>query len=169
MRSEGSSRLRRISRRKLVFGRLVEILTMMQSCASAAKLRAAGQIFRSASEPVRITASRHLGSSIRQRAEKPARAPNSSVVMLVPVTPFRPLLGRRPCGVDSPRGELQVITQVTRVPPAVHLVDLALRLGRDRIGGINAGGPWRSGFAWTHHWREMDSNYWSRQGRIHVL
>jgi hypothetical protein len=91
MRSEGSSRLRRISRRKLVFGRLVEVLTMMQSCASAAKLRAAGPIFWSASQPVRITASRHLGSSIRQCAEKPARAPNSSVVMLVPVTPFRPL------------------------------------------------------------------------------
>ena len=49
MRSEGSSRLRRISRRKLVFGRLVEVLTMMQSCASAAKLRAAGPFFRSAS------------------------------------------------------------------------------------------------------------------------
>jgi len=31
----GSSPLGRISRRKLVFGRLVEILTMMQSCASA--------------------------------------------------------------------------------------------------------------------------------------
>ena len=57
------------SRRKLVFGRLVEVLTMMQSCASAAKLRAAGPIFSSASEPVRITASRHLGSSIRQCAE----------------------------------------------------------------------------------------------------
>ena len=95
MRSEGSLRLRRISRRKLVFGRLVEVLTMMQSCASAAKLRAAGPIFRSASEPVRITASRHLGSSIRQCAETPARAPNSSVVMLVPVTPFRPLDVRR--------------------------------------------------------------------------
>ena len=84
MRSEGSSRLRRISRRKLVSGRFVEVLTTMQSCASAAKLR--GPIFRSASEPVRITASRHLGSSIRQCAEKPARVPNSSVVMLVPVT-----------------------------------------------------------------------------------
>src|SRR5215472_3735097 len=31
------------------------------------------------------TGSRHLGSSTRQCAEKPARAPNSSVVMLVPV------------------------------------------------------------------------------------
>ena len=75
------------SRRKLVFGRLFEVLTMMQSCASAAKLRAAGPFFQSASEPVRIAASRHLGSSIRQSAEKPARAPNSSVVMLVPVAP----------------------------------------------------------------------------------
>jgi hypothetical protein len=35
-----------------------------------------------------------LGSSIRLR-RKPARAPNSSVVMLVPVTPFRPLDVRR--------------------------------------------------------------------------
>ena len=59
MRSEGSSPLRRISCRKLVCGRLVEVLTMMQSCASAAKLRAAGPIFGSASEPVRIAASRH--------------------------------------------------------------------------------------------------------------
>ena len=88
MRSEGSSRLRRISRRKLVFGGLVEVLTMMQSYASAAKLRAAGPFFQSASEPVRIAASRHLGSSIRQCAEKLARAPNSSVIMLVLVTPF---------------------------------------------------------------------------------
>ena len=97
MRSEGSSRLRRISRRKLVFGRLVEVLTMMQSCASAAKLRGGG-----ANLLVGIRASsnhgfRHLGSSIRQCAEKPARAPNSSVVMLVPVTPFRSLdIRRRP-------------------------------------------------------------------------
>ena len=72
MRSEGSSRLRRISRRKLVFGRLVEVLTMMQSCAPAAKLRAAGPIFRSASEPVRITASRHsdrqFGSALKASA-----------------------------------------------------------------------------------------------------
>ena len=60
------------SRRKLVFGRLVEILTMMQSCASAAKLRAAGPIFQSASEPVRITASRHsarqIGSALKASA-----------------------------------------------------------------------------------------------------
>jgi hypothetical protein len=89
----GSSPLGRISRRKLVFGRLVEILTMMQSCASAAKLRAAGPIFQSASEPVRITASRHSDRQFGS-ALKPARAPNSSVVLLVPVNPFQPV-GRK--------------------------------------------------------------------------
>ena len=52
------------SRRSLVCGRSVRILTMMQSCASAAKLRAAGPFFRSASMPCSNTASRHLGSSI---------------------------------------------------------------------------------------------------------
>ena len=44
MRSEGSSRLRRISRRKHVFGRLVEVLTMMQSCASAGEAPGGGAI-----------------------------------------------------------------------------------------------------------------------------
>jgi hypothetical protein len=39
------------SRRTLVFGRSVRILTMMQSCASAAKLRAAGPFSLSASVP----------------------------------------------------------------------------------------------------------------------
>jgi hypothetical protein len=46
-------------------------LTMMQSSASAAKLRAAGPFSQSASVPCSNTASRHLGSSIRQSAEKP--------------------------------------------------------------------------------------------------
>src|SRR5437899_13049765 len=64
------------SRHSLVFGRSVWILTMMQSCASAAKLRAAGPFSRSASVPCSNTASRHLGSSTRQSAEKPARAPS---------------------------------------------------------------------------------------------
>src|SRR6266481_4139446 len=49
---------------------------MMQSCASAAKLRAAGPFSRSASVPCSNTASRHLGSSTRQSGEKPARAPS---------------------------------------------------------------------------------------------
>ena len=52
------------SRRKLVFGRSVRILTMMQSCASAAKLRAAGPFSPSASVPCSTAGSRHLGSSI---------------------------------------------------------------------------------------------------------
>ena len=126
MRSEGSSRLRRIPRRKLVFGRLVEVLTMMQSCASAAKLRAAGPFFQSASEPVRIAASRHLGSSIRQCAENPAREPNSSVVMLVPVNPFQlagrkttpssisPVVTKRQSAMSSLRASATII--VLRVP-----------------------------------------------------
>jgi hypothetical protein len=66
----------RISHRTLVFGRSVWILTMTQSCASAAKLRAAGPFSQSASMPCSNTASRRLGSSIQQSAEKPARAPN---------------------------------------------------------------------------------------------
>jgi hypothetical protein len=89
MRSEGSSRLRRISRRKLVFGRLV--LTMMQSCASAAKLRGGG-----ANLSVGIRASSNHGfppprivnPAVRRKASASA---DSSVVTLVPVSPFRPL------------------------------------------------------------------------------
>ena len=52
------------SRRKLVCGRSVWILTMMQSCASAAKLRAAGPFSPSALCAMSAAGSRHLGSSI---------------------------------------------------------------------------------------------------------
>jgi len=68
----GARHWARISRRELVCDRSVWILTMMQSCASAGELRAAGPFFQSASVPCSNTASRHLGSSIRQSAEKPA-------------------------------------------------------------------------------------------------
>jgi hypothetical protein len=57
------------SRRELVCGRSIRILTMMQSCASAAKLRAAGPFSRSASVPCSSYGSRHLGSSVRQPAK----------------------------------------------------------------------------------------------------
>src|ERR1700739_4715526 len=50
---------------KLVCGRSVWILTMMQSCASAAKLRAAGPFSPSAFGATSATGSRHLGSSTR--------------------------------------------------------------------------------------------------------
>src|ERR1700730_6715479 len=43
-RFEGSPPLARLSRHKLVFGRSEGIATMMQSCASAAKLRGGGSI-----------------------------------------------------------------------------------------------------------------------------
>ena len=125
MGSEGSSRLRRISRRKLVFGRLVEVLTMMQSCASTAKLRAAGPIFRSASEPVRITASRHLGSLIRQCAEKPrerridrgnARSGNPFQTAGRKTTPssVSPVVTKRQSAMSSLRASATII--VLRVP-----------------------------------------------------
>jgi len=48
---------------KLVCGRSVWILTMTQSCASAAKLRAAGPFSPSAFGATSATGSRHLGSS----------------------------------------------------------------------------------------------------------
>ena len=51
---------------------------MMQSCASAAKLRAAGPFYRSASVPGSNTGSRHLGSSIQQSCCMPARALNGA-------------------------------------------------------------------------------------------
>src|SRR5215469_16826397 len=53
------------------------------------KARGGGPILTVGIGATSTTGSRHLGSSTRQCAEKPARAPNSSVVMLVPV----PLLG----------------------------------------------------------------------------
>ena len=52
------------SRRTLVCGRSVWILTMMQSCASAAKLRAAGPILAVGICAMSAAGSRHLGSSI---------------------------------------------------------------------------------------------------------
>ncbi len=54
----------RISRHTLVFGRSVRILTMMQSCASAAKLRGGGPILSVGICAMSAAGSRHLGSSI---------------------------------------------------------------------------------------------------------
>ena len=52
------------SRRKLVSGRSVWILTMMQSCASAAKLRGGGPILAVGIGAMSVAGTRHLGSSI---------------------------------------------------------------------------------------------------------
>jgi len=65
------------SRRSLVCGRSVRILTMMQSCASAAKLRGGGPIL---SVGIGATVSRPLGSLIRQSAEKPALVERFQIV-----------------------------------------------------------------------------------------
>ena len=66
-----------ISRHKLVFGRSVRILTMMQSCASAAKLRAAGPFSPSASVPRQLPVPATSDRQSTVRAEPLARAPNS--------------------------------------------------------------------------------------------
>ena len=52
------------SRRTLVCGRSVWILTMMQSCASAAKLRGGGPILAVGIGAMPVAGTRHLGSSI---------------------------------------------------------------------------------------------------------
>src|SRR6202521_2937930 len=54
----------RIAHRKLVSGRSVWILTMMQSCASAAKLRGGGPILAVGIGAMSVAGTRHLGSSI---------------------------------------------------------------------------------------------------------
>jgi hypothetical protein len=69
-RSEGSSPLGRISRHELVCGRSVRILTMMQSYASATKLRAAGPFSPSASVPCLLPVP---ATSDRQSAVRPER------------------------------------------------------------------------------------------------
>src|SRR5215472_619298 len=50
-------------------------------------------------------------------------------------------IARRSCGVDLPARRVAGHCPGDETAAAVHLVDLALRFGRDRIGGINAGGP----------------------------
>jgi len=90
-----------ISRHKLLFGRSVRILTMMQSCASAAKLRAAGPFFRSASSAMfeyGFPPPRSVNSAVVLKTQRERRMVLSA--MLVPVSPFRTLdVRRRPAVV----------------------------------------------------------------------
>src|SRR3954463_6875207 len=63
-RSEGELAIGRgSSRHNLVFGRSRGGLTMMQSCASAAKLRGGGPILENGVKPWPASGDRHLGSS----------------------------------------------------------------------------------------------------------
>src|SRR3954454_11323213 len=63
-RSEGELAIGRgSSRHNLVFGRSRGSLTMMQSCASAAKLRGGGPILENGVKPWPASGGRHLGSS----------------------------------------------------------------------------------------------------------
>ena len=91
------------SRRELVCGRSIRILTMMQSCASAATAPGGGPILSvgiSAMFVLRFPPPRILSSAAR---EKPARAPNMVLSgLLVPVSPFSPLDVRRRPPVSRP-------------------------------------------------------------------
>ena len=69
------------SRRTLVCGRSVWILTMMQSCASAAKLRAAGPFSPSASVPCQlpVPATSDCQSAVRAERQRERRIGNMMV------------------------------------------------------------------------------------------
>ena len=120
------------SRRELVSGRSVRILTMMQSCASAAKLRAAGHSLGRHQVPCSNTAFRHLGSSIRQSAENPVRAPNGAEWSARSGKPFQPagrkttpssvspVVTKRQSAMSSLRASATII--VLRVPTRLSAV-----------------------------------------------
>ena len=120
------------SRRTLVFGRSVRILTMMQSCASAAKFRAAGHSLGRHQVPCSNTAFRHLGSSIRQSAENPVRAPNGAEWSARSGKPFQPagrkttpssvspVVTKRQSAMSSLRASATII--VLRVPTRLSAV-----------------------------------------------
>jgi hypothetical protein len=71
--TEGRSPSGATLRHKLVFGRSVRTVTMMQSCASAAKLRGGGPILNRGSKTIVLhrvaaTSVRHLQLAINRRA-----------------------------------------------------------------------------------------------------
>ena len=77
----GARHWRASSRRTLVCGRSVWILTMMQSCASAAKLRAAGPFSPSASVPCQlpVPATSDCQSAVRAERQRERRIGNMMV------------------------------------------------------------------------------------------
>ena len=87
---------------------------MMQSCASATKLWAAGPFFQSASEPVRIAASRHLGSSIRQCTElsgnaRSGKTPSQSAGRKTTPSSVSPVVTKRQSAMSSLRARATII------------------------------------------------------------
>ena len=117
------------SRRTLVFGRSVWILTMMQSCASAAKLRAAGPFSPSASVPCQlpVPATSDRQSAVRAERQRERRIGK----MLVPevfqpagrrMTPSNvsPVVTKRQSAMSSLRANATII--VLRVPRRLSAV-----------------------------------------------
>ena len=97
--TEGSSLSGATSRHKLVFGRSVRTVTMMQSCASAAKLRGGGPILNRGSKTIVLyrvaaTSVRPLQLAINRRAtcrnsvplalKQSVRQPDEGANLLVP-------------------------------------------------------------------------------------
>jgi hypothetical protein len=118
------------SRRKLVSGRSVWILAMMQSCASAAKLRAAGPFSPSASVPCQLPVP---ATSDRQSAVRPERQRERRIAkkMLFPeafqpagrkMTPSNvsPVVTKRQSAISSLRAMATII--VLRVPARLSAV-----------------------------------------------
>ena len=105
---------------------------MMQSCASAAKFRAAGHSLGRHQVPCSNTAFRHLGSSIRQSAENPVRAPNGAEWSARSGKPFQPtgrkttpssvspVVTKRQSAMSSLRASATII--VLRVPTRLSAV-----------------------------------------------
>ena len=117
------------SRRTLVSGRSVWILTMMQSCASAAKLRAAGPFSPSASVPCQlpVPATSDRQSAVRAERQRERRIGK----MLVPevfqpagrrMTPSNvsPVVTKRQSAMSSLRASATII--VLRVPRRLSAV-----------------------------------------------
>ena len=118
------------SRRTLVFGRSVRILTMMQSCASAAKLRAAGPFSPSASVPcpLPVPATSDRQSAVRAERQRERRIGKK---MLFPeafqpagrkMTPSNvsPVVTKRQSAMSSLRASATII--VLRVPARLSAV-----------------------------------------------
>jgi hypothetical protein len=125
----------RIWRRTLVFGRSVWILTMMQSCASAAKLRAAGPILSVGIKcQVRIrfpaTSDRQFGSRLKASAQRRKMVLSG---MLVPVSLFQDA-GRK----TTPSSGSPVVTKrqsamiSLRASPTIIVLRVPLRLSAVR-------------------------------------
>ena len=107
---------------------------MMQSCASAAKFRAAGHSLGRHQVPCSNTAFRHLGSSIRQSAENPVRAPNGAEWSARSGKPFQPA-GRK----TTPSSVSPVVTKRQSAMSSLRANATIIVLRVPRRAGVQRG------------------------------